>query len=473
MKRQLAATTITLLLATTTGVLSTPRRHGRHGVGARRRRVLRRKSWLARIFDAVVTELAEPLDRAGPDAASPAPQRSGWGAGLMGGLGGLVLGGLIGSMLFGGMGGGFGGGFGLLEMLLLGGLAYFAFSFLRRRREAQPAMAGGYGTSYSGVGRAGRRIAARASSATLEAPAGPTDLQVGIGHIRQMDAAFDPARMAAAASDVFFKVQAAWMARDMGSARDSLTPEMYDRMQGQCAELKAQRRINRLENIAVRSTDVTEAWQEQGQDFVTVAFVASVLDYTTDEAGTVIDGSRTEPVRLRGVLDVRPAGRAERVAVVGDSAAVALPAQRSASSRSSSVPAGGSRVRRTGPNAPASRLDDPHGDGCAGTPAPVQHVEAPSDSRAPRRPSPRTRRSRRRSGGASGRRWAAPPPPRRRAPPAVRRPPRRAGPTAGERRGSGRPGVSHIVAPCPPGRTLPLGSLKRLLRHRAVDVKIA
>ena len=53
-------------------------------------------------------------------------------------------------MLFGGMGGGFGGGFGLLEMLLLGGLVYFAFSFLRRRREAQPAMAGGYGSSSFG-----------------------------------------------------------------------------------------------------------------------------------------------------------------------------------------------------------------------------------------------------------------------------------------------------------------------------------
>ena len=145
--------------------------------------------------------------------------------------------------------------------------------------------------------------------ATLEPPAGPTDLQVGIGHIRRMDAAFDPARMGAAASDVFFKVQAAWMARDMGSARGSLTPEMYDRMQAQCAELRAQRRINRLENIAVRSTDVTEAWQEQGQDFVTVAFVASVLDYTTDESGQVVDGSRTEPVRFEEYWTfVRPVG---------------------------------------------------------------------------------------------------------------------------------------------------------------------
>src|SRR3989338_3529587 len=32
----------------------------------------------------------------------PAPQRSGWVGGLMGGFGGLVLGGLLGSMLFGG-----------------------------------------------------------------------------------------------------------------------------------------------------------------------------------------------------------------------------------------------------------------------------------------------------------------------------------------------------------------------------------
>jgi predicted lipid-binding transport protein (Tim44 family) len=238
------------------------------------------------------------------------PQRSGWGAGLMGGLGGLVLGGLIGSMLFGGMGQGFGGGFGLLEIALLGVLAYFAFSLLRRRREPQPAVAGGYGMSaLPGGGQSWSPDRSAASVATFEPPAGPTDLQVGIDHIRQMDAAFDPARMAAAASDVFFKVQAAWMARDMGSARDSLTSEMNDRMQAQCAELRAQRRINRLENIAVRSTEVTEAWQEQGQDFATVVFVASVLDYTTDESGQVVDGSRTEPVRFEEYWTfVRPVG---------------------------------------------------------------------------------------------------------------------------------------------------------------------
>jgi len=228
----------------------------------------------------------------------------------MGGIGGLVLGGLLGSMLFGGMGHGFGGGMGLLEIVLLGALAYFVFSFLRRRREPPPAVAGGYGMSPSpGGGQTWQPDHSAASVATLEPPAAPSDLEAGIRHIRQMDAAFEPARMAAAASDIFFRVQAAWIARDMGVVRDSLTPEMHQRMQGQCAELKAQRRINRLENIAVRSTEVTEAWQEQGQDFVTVAFLASVLDYTTDESGQLVDGSRTEPIRFEEYWTfVRPVG---------------------------------------------------------------------------------------------------------------------------------------------------------------------
>ena len=89
------------------------------------------------------------------------------------------------------------------------------------------------------------------------------------------------------------------MARDMGSVRAALTEELHATLQAQCDQLRAQRRINRLENIAVRSVEVTEAWQESGQEFVTVRFLASLLDFTTDESGSrVIEGSRTEPVKF-------------------------------------------------------------------------------------------------------------------------------------------------------------------------------
>ncbi|HEY7366295.1 MAG TPA: Tim44-like domain-containing protein [Methylomirabilota bacterium] len=229
----------------------------------------------------------------------------------MGGLAGFALGGLLGSLLFGGMGHGFGG-FGLLEMLIVAGLAYVAFSYFRRRRAAEPAMAGGYGPT--ATGNANSYGPTDASSpmgwtATLPAAPAPSDLDVGTSHIRQWDPTFDPGAMAANASDIFFRVQAAWTARDMKGVREVLTPEMYDRLDGQCAELKAQRRVNRLENIAVRSAAVSEAWQESAQDFVTVAFLANVLDYTTDESGRVVEGSRTEPTRFEEYWTfVRPVG---------------------------------------------------------------------------------------------------------------------------------------------------------------------
>ena len=78
-----------------------------------------------------------------------------------------------------------------------------------------------------------------------------------------------------------------------------LTPEMQAQLQRDCDRLRAEQKINRLENIAVRTADVTEAWQESGQDYVTVRFLASLLDYTTDESGArVLEGSRTEPVKF-------------------------------------------------------------------------------------------------------------------------------------------------------------------------------
>jgi predicted lipid-binding transport protein (Tim44 family) len=217
----------------------------------------------------------------------------------MGGLGGLLLGGLIGSMLFGGgMGQGLFGGIGLMEILLMGGLAYVAISYLRRRQA--PAAAGAYGAAppvdastwaSEGESRFGTAVDAPAATAG--------DLGAGLGHISQMDPGFAPARFTETASDVFFKVQAAWMVRDMGALGDLLTPEIQATLQQECDRLKALRRTNRLENIAVRTVDVTEAWQETGHDFVTVRFLANLLDYTVDElTGQVVEGSRTEPVKF-------------------------------------------------------------------------------------------------------------------------------------------------------------------------------
>ena len=250
---------------------------------------------------------ATPSQPTSPPSSFQQPQRSGWGAGLMGGLAGFALGGLLGSMLFGH---GMGGGIGMLEILLIAGGAFLLFRMMRSRQSTSE-------PSYN-QGAGGGQWQSQPPPQPYQAPsyqAQPVqtvggDLDRGIANIRQMDAGFDPARLSDIASDIFFKVQAGWMNRDMREAAAVVTPEMSDILQKDCDRLRGQGRVNRLENIAVRSVDVTEAWQESGQDYVTVHFLASLLDYTVDErSGQVVEGNRSEPVKFEEFWTfVRPVG---------------------------------------------------------------------------------------------------------------------------------------------------------------------
>jgi len=63
-------------------------------------------------------------------------------------MAGGILGGLLGGMLFSSLGfaggtGGFGGGFGLMDLLLLAGIAYLIYWFVRRGRARQEAALAG------------------------------------------------------------------------------------------------------------------------------------------------------------------------------------------------------------------------------------------------------------------------------------------------------------------------------------------
>jgi predicted lipid-binding transport protein (Tim44 family) len=224
----------------------------------------------------------------------PAPQRPGMFGGFMGGLAGFAVGGLIGSMLFGGMGdGGFGGGVGLLELLLIGGAIFFVVRMLRSRSQTPAyAGAGAYGSGSQGWSTGG-------GGAVMETPPAESDLDRGIGHIRSMDASFDPAAFAEWAKGTFVDVQAGITKRELSGVRDRLTPQEFARLLSQCDELRAAGRTNRIERIQIGRADVSEAWQESGQDWVTLFFTVSLVDYTVDDAtGAVVEGATT-PVDIQ------------------------------------------------------------------------------------------------------------------------------------------------------------------------------
>jgi predicted lipid-binding transport protein (Tim44 family) len=248
--------------------------------------------------------------QAAPSPVQPAQQPGG--GGFLRGIGGGILGGLLGGMLFsslgfGGTGSGLGGtGIGLFELLLIGVGGYFLYKMVSRRGKSEERA---YQTSY-GQGTYPKEGVSDYGSTVQPSMAGVQDIDVGISNIRQMDPSFDASRFKETAMDIFFRIQAAWMNRDLSSVTTLLTDEMKSTFQTDIDNYKREKKINRIENIAVRTVEITEAWQESGQDFITARFYANLLDYTVnDSTGEVITGSKTEPVKFEEYWTLtRPVG---------------------------------------------------------------------------------------------------------------------------------------------------------------------
>ncbi|MDP3182154.1 MAG: Tim44 domain-containing protein [Desulfobaccales bacterium] len=236
-------------------------------------------------------------------ASQPSSFMRSFGGGLLGGL----AGGLLFSSLFGGgahAGGGLGGagglggsGISLVEILLFAGVAYLVYRYIKNRRKEAVATAG-YQSSMGTVDLPPQPTYPPVYDQP-QAPEGDLDLEQGLSYIKQMDPSFEEAKFQDQCMDAFFKIQGAYANRDMAGVRNLLTDQMYRLLQADADKLKADKQINRLENIAVRSVDVTEAWQESGADFITVRVYANLLDYTVDEtSGAVLSGSKTDPVKF-------------------------------------------------------------------------------------------------------------------------------------------------------------------------------
>lgn len=225
------------------------------------------------------------------------------------GLAGGLAGGFLGSLLFSGMGraagsgwGSGGSGIGFLEIILIVVVIFFVFRFIRNRKKNsidQNRLAEYSPPPYQ-----------QSEAFTAGAQGPDQEVEAGISHIQSMDQTFDPLAFKDWVQDLFFKIQAAWGNQDLEPVNPFLTEQMKGIFLNDLNDQKTANRINRLENIAVRSVDITEAWQEEGKDFVTILFYANLLDYTVDKAtGAVVSGSKTEPVKFREYWTfMRPVG---------------------------------------------------------------------------------------------------------------------------------------------------------------------
>jgi predicted lipid-binding transport protein (Tim44 family) len=244
-----------------------------------------------------------------PAASKPAAQTqapgsigSPMGGSFTRGLAGGIMGGFLGSMLFGGaahgMGaGGFGGsGIGLFEILLLAGVAYFAYKWFARRK----ALAGNTGSSFSTDRNPPARLfSGPGASRETQDNMVEDPLVTGVREIWAVDAGFDPDAFKETAQDLFFKIQAGWTRRDASVLKPFVGDQLLEEYEQHFKDLKQQGQLNRLENIAVRNVELTAAGVQDREMFVTVRFTANLLDYTVDEkSGEIVKGDSENSVKF-------------------------------------------------------------------------------------------------------------------------------------------------------------------------------
>jgi predicted lipid-binding transport protein (Tim44 family) len=230
---------------------------------------------------------APSVNRAGAPAAA-APAKRGFGSLLMGGLLGAGLFGLLsGSGLFGGLSGLAGMVGLLLQVALIGGIAYLALSYFRNRN--QPAMAGAGGNA-SNLQRTTANMAggsaAVASVATAAVAVGPEDFN--------------------AFQRLLGEIQGAYGREDVNALRTMATPEMVDYFSTDLNANAAKGMQNKVSGGTLLQGDLSESWRETDGEYATVAMRYEIIDATVEKSsGRVVSGSLTEPQQVTEVWTFR------------------------------------------------------------------------------------------------------------------------------------------------------------------------
>lgn len=215
---------------------------------------------------------------------------------MMGGILGGLVGAGIGSMLFGhspalaaasdaAPGAGM---FGmLLQLALIGGLAYLAFRFFKRRREEQAPVAGsGYQRQASQIDTA--PVDAASSAHGFGAASAP----------RRVEKEFElsPADQEAF-SAIITGVQKAWTEGNPVALRALATPEVVGWMSEDLSRDQSKGVRNVVEDVSLLKGDVTETWRDAELEYATAVITFSAKDYMVRvDNGEVVEGDATHPV---------------------------------------------------------------------------------------------------------------------------------------------------------------------------------
>ncbi|PXF29340.1 hypothetical protein WH50_21470 [Pokkaliibacter plantistimulans] len=207
--------------------------------------------------------------------------------GFMGGmLGGLLMGGLLGGLLFGGVGGG------LLDILVLAALAFLAYRFFTRRKQAQSSQADNQGYAHAGANNpwqarneqpAEAVVQPQTTSAMRSGSFGSTEqgLMAELADEVKIPDWFKKDAFLEEAKDHFRALQKAWDSADYATLSSYMTPELF-------AQIKAEReQMGEAQHTEVVSvmTDLVDFQQVGDKVVASIQFSGWVREQQAGQEG--------------------------------------------------------------------------------------------------------------------------------------------------------------------------------------------
>ncbi len=191
--------------------------------------------------------------------------------GMMGMLGGLMMGGLLGALLFGGAFDGVN----FMDILLLGGIAFAIFWFMRKKATAAAPR-----ENYAYAGQQPQPEPSMLQEDTFTS----SESSPQTSSVARPDV--DESFFIPAAKDIFIRMQTSWDHKNMDNIRTFCTPEIASRIE---LDMNALGDTQTKTDIAMLNAEMLDAWIESDYEWVAVKFSAVLKEDTLASTGEVLE----------------------------------------------------------------------------------------------------------------------------------------------------------------------------------------
>lgn len=121
-----------------------------------------------------------------------------------------------------------------------------------------------------------------------------------LNHLFEADPNFSEQMLVSKVNNMFMRLQLAWMNKKWEEARPFETDALFATHKMQLDQYIANKRTNRIEDIAILNTDILKYYTRGDFEYLDVAIKARFVDYVVeDEKGQLVKGDRFHPVHMQ------------------------------------------------------------------------------------------------------------------------------------------------------------------------------